>query len=67
MTDNTLIVPRVTGDVTAYNVAEGNSLTFSDMTFGAYTLRCHKIIAAVKINDELWEDSAPIRSLVETP
>lgn len=57
MPSDTLIVPRRTGSVTPYWIAEGAALTASDPSFDNVSLVAKKLTAFTKISTELSEDS----------
>lgn len=59
-----MTMPRNTGHITAYWVAEGNTITDSDMAFDTVTLNAHKMAALSYLSPELIQDDAMAPDLV---
>ena len=57
MGSDSLQVPRLLSDATAYWVGEGAEITASDPTLGAAILRANKLAGLCKISSELDEDA----------
>lgn len=57
MSSDVVYVPRVTGDVTAYYVAENAAITESDQTFDQISLTARKIATLTRYSSELAEDA----------
>jgi HK97 family phage major capsid protein len=57
MTRDTLTVPTRSAGLTAYAVGENDTITESDMTWGAVTLTARKWAVLTKTSSELLEDS----------
>ena len=57
MSDGTVNVPRVAGEVTTYFVGEGAAITESDMALGSIKLEAKKLAAQTKISSEVSEDA----------
>lgn len=57
MGDAKMIMPRLSGEATAYYVGEGATITPSDLTVNTVQLDAKKLAAVVSISSELNEDS----------
>lgn len=57
MASDVVYVPRVTGDVTAYYVAENASITESEQTFDQISMTARKIATLTRYSSELAEDA----------
>jgi HK97 family phage major capsid protein len=66
METDSLIMAKQTADATYYNVGENQSITESELTFGAVTFTAKKIAALIRCSNELLQDAPNAADAIQT-